>query len=161
MRQLFALPEYPKVKFKQPLFFTPWHKIYKSATLWVDWMSGRVFDSDRLQSHSASRTDKIGFSDSVECARQPGWTNRSCVSTHSGQPCSCRARDNRVAHPKQSGLVLCQQRVGHWHFRWDIQYVNLQHSSSQIFMIGFIYIYIYTYTCVGGTNSEGSRKMCL
>lgn len=43
-----------------------------SATLWVDWMSGREFDSDRLQSHSASRTDKIGFSDSVECARHLG-----------------------------------------------------------------------------------------
>lgn len=35
-------------------------------------MSGREFDSDRLQSHSASRTDKIGFSDSVECARHLG-----------------------------------------------------------------------------------------
>lgn len=78
-------------------------------------MSDGAFVFDRLQCHSASTTDKIGLGFSQAC-ETPGRTNGSCVSTHPGQPCSCRARRlnntlNRVLHPKQSGLMLCQQHV--------------------------------------------------
>lgn len=111
MRWLFTQPEYPKVNSKLSLC-TPWHEIYRSLTSWEYWMSDGVFDFDRLQCHSASRTDTIGLWFSQAC-ETPGWINWSCVSTHSGQPCSCRAKRlnntlNRVLHPKQSGLMLCQ-----------------------------------------------------